>query len=162
MVSGKLFDDPAKDWVVTAVDDPPPNESTGPAEIVPPLPPPPPPPPPVGLLLPVLVFPLPPPEFALLLCEWCCEPPTAPPTAPPMMTRIAMRIAVMPHRVRYHGDFLRAAASPPFSSCPCLRARATAPGLYPSAGARGRCSEGRLSGGVGPLRSRPSSSRSTL
>ena len=123
----KVFDDPVKDGVVVAVAVAPCND--------PPLPPPPPPPPPVVLLLslPVpgfVLFPLPPPVLlALLLCEWCCEPPTAPPTAAPMMSTIAMTIAVTPHRVRYHGIFLRAAASPPFSSCPCLRAMATAPGL---------------------------------
>jgi len=59
---------------------------------------------------------------------WCCVPPTAPPTTAPMTSTMAMTIAVMPQRVRYHGVFA-SFCSWPFSICPCLRARAMAPGL---------------------------------
>ena len=64
----------------------------------------------------------------LLLWELlCCVPPTAPPTAPPMIRMMMMTIVVIPHLVRYHGAFF--VMRLPFSSCPSLRAMATAPGL---------------------------------
>jgi hypothetical protein len=72
---------------------------------------------PPGVMLPLL------PLWELL----CCVPPTAPPTAPPMIRMMMMTIVVMPHLVRYHGAFF--AMRLPFSSCPSLRAMATAPGL---------------------------------
>ena len=64
----------------------------------------------------------------LLLWELlCCVPPTAPPTTPPIIRMMMMTIVVMPHLVRYHGAFF--VMRLPFSSCPSLRAMATAPGL---------------------------------
>ena len=79
---------------------------------------------PLGLPLPTPPLPLP----LLLLLELWCVPPTTPPTIAPMIRMMTMTIAVTPHLVRYHGPFAPAGLAP-FSSCPSLRVRATAPGL---------------------------------
>ena len=119
VVGNKAFDDSVKDAVAAAVDDAPvnvPPEMLGAADVPLPLPLPPTPPP-------VLLL------SSSGLCEWCFEPPTAPPMMTTMTSTSAMTIAVTPRRVRYHGTFWKVAASWPFSSWPCLLARATPPGL---------------------------------